>query len=216
MILLNSLSWSWDSIVATLYTTKSSHDAINHLMSHWARVSWTQAVNPCNTAAALHVNGNNANQQHYNQCQCTNPNCNRHRHTIKNCYWPGGGKARQFPPGFGKCKPKGTMNANNTNTIAAATTSTTTPSSTQQTSANAINGNEEQVFALIANISPEVQPPKTLFCIRSNPHILLSGHLKAIWCLERLISEMCWRLDIMTAPFLYLSVTMLLCLLRKY
>jgi len=62
MILLNSLPWSWDSIVATLYTTKSSHDAINHLMSHWARVSRTQAVNPCNTAAALYVNGNNANQ----------------------------------------------------------------------------------------------------------------------------------------------------------
>jgi len=39
MILLNSLSRSWDSIIATLYTTKSSHDAINHLMSHWARVS---------------------------------------------------------------------------------------------------------------------------------------------------------------------------------
>jgi len=39
MILLNSLPRSWDSIVTTLYTTKSSHDAINHLMSHWARVS---------------------------------------------------------------------------------------------------------------------------------------------------------------------------------
>jgi len=39
MILLNSLPRSWDSIVATLYTTKSLHDAINHLMSHWARVS---------------------------------------------------------------------------------------------------------------------------------------------------------------------------------
>jgi len=169
MILLNSLSRSWDSIMTTLYTTKSSHDAINYLMSHWARVSQTQAINPCNTAAALHVNGNNANQQYYNQCQCTNPNCNRRGHTIENCYWSGRGKARQFPPGFGKHKPKGTINANNTNTIAAATTSTTTLSSTQQTSANAVNGNREQVFALIADISPEVQPPKTLFCIRSNP-----------------------------------------------
>jgi len=138
-------------------------------MSHWARVSRTQAVNPRNTAAALYVNGNNANQQHYNQRQCTNPNCNRRGHTIENCYWPGGGKAGQFSPGFGKRKPKGTVNANNTNTIAAATTSTTTPSSTQQTSANAVNGNGEQVFALMADISPEVQPLKTPFCIRSNP-----------------------------------------------
>jgi len=169
MILLNSLPWSWDSIMATLYTTKSSHDAINHLMSHWARVSRTQAVNPHNTTAALYVNGNNANQQHYNQRQCTNPNCNRRGHTIKNCYWPGRGKAGQFPPEFGKRKLKGTVNANNTNTIATATTSTTTPSSTQQTSANAVNGNGEQVFALMADISPEVQPPKTPFCIMSNP-----------------------------------------------
>jgi len=61
------------------------------------------------------------------------------------------------------------VNANNTNTITAATTSTTTPSSTQQTSANAVNGNREQVFALMADISPEVQLSKTLFCIRSNP-----------------------------------------------
>jgi len=61
------------------------------------------------------------------------------------------------------------VNANNTNTIATATTSTTTLSSTQQTSANTVNGNGEQVFALMADISPEVQPPKTPFCIRSNP-----------------------------------------------
>jgi len=72
-----------------LYTTKSSHDAINHLMSHWARVSWTQAVNPYNAATALHINGNNVNQQYYNQHQYTNPKCNRCKHTIKNCYWPG-------------------------------------------------------------------------------------------------------------------------------
>jgi len=34
MILLNSLPQSWDSIVATLYTTKSSYNATNHLMSY--------------------------------------------------------------------------------------------------------------------------------------------------------------------------------------
>jgi len=81
----------------------------------------------------------------------------------------GRGKTGQFSLGFGKCKPKGTVNANNTNTIATATTSTTIPFSTQQTSANAVNGNGEQVFALMADISPEVQLPKTPFCIRSNP-----------------------------------------------
>ena len=61
------------------------------------------------------------------------------------------------------------MNANNTNSIAAATTSTATPPNIQQTSANAVNGNGEQVFALMANISPEVQLPKIPFCAKSNP-----------------------------------------------
>jgi len=60
------------------------------------------------------------------------------------------------------------MNANNTNSITATTTSTATPSNTQQTSANAINGNREQVFALMADICPEVQLSKTPFYIRSN------------------------------------------------
>jgi len=124
---------------------------------------------PINAAAALHVNSNNVNQQHNNQCHYTNPNCNRHGHTIENCYWLGKGKAGQFPPGFGKHKQKETVNANNTNSIAAATTSTATPPNIQQTSANAVNGNGEQVFALMANISPEVQLPKILFCAKSNP-----------------------------------------------
>jgi len=53
------------------------------------------------------------------------------------------------------------MNANNTNPIAAATTSTATPFNTQQTSTNTINGNGEQVFALMANISPKVQSVRT-------------------------------------------------------
>ncbi|KAF7762622.1 hypothetical protein Agabi119p4_9215 [Agaricus bisporus var. burnettii] len=35
-IILNALPRSWDSIVATLYTTQSSRDAINQLMTHWS------------------------------------------------------------------------------------------------------------------------------------------------------------------------------------
>src|ERR1700678_1772201 len=36
---------------------------------------------------------------------CTNPNCKAKKpstHTLANCYWPGGGKEGQFPPGFGQ------------------------------------------------------------------------------------------------------------------
>jgi hypothetical protein len=46
---------------------------------------------------------------------CTNPNCkarNPETHTVENCYWPGGGKEGQFPPGFGRAN----SNANTTDT----------------------------------------------------------------------------------------------------
>ncbi|KAJ7108288.1 hypothetical protein C8R44DRAFT_744229 [Mycena epipterygia] len=36
--------------------------------------------------------------------RCTNPQCkaiNKTSHVLENCYWPGGGKEGQFPPGFG-------------------------------------------------------------------------------------------------------------------
>ena len=31
-----------------------------------------------------------------------NPNCKQRGHSIKNCYWQGGGKEGQFSPGFGQ------------------------------------------------------------------------------------------------------------------
>jgi hypothetical protein len=59
---------------------------------------------------------------------CTNPNCKakkRSTHTLANCYWPGGGKEGQFPPGFGQ-----RARAN-----ATTSTSTTTTSNTPTTAA---------------------------------------------------------------------------------
>ena len=41
-------------------------------------------------------------QRTNSQLICTNPNCKRRGHTIEVCYWPGGEKEGQFPPGFGK------------------------------------------------------------------------------------------------------------------
>lgn len=52
-IILNALPRSWDPIVATLYTTQSSRDAINQLMTHWARISRERVVNPQNSTSAL-------------------------------------------------------------------------------------------------------------------------------------------------------------------
>jgi hypothetical protein len=39
MILLTALLQSWNPIVATLYTTQSSCDAINQLVTHWTRLN---------------------------------------------------------------------------------------------------------------------------------------------------------------------------------
>ncbi|XP_006457026.1 hypothetical protein AGABI2DRAFT_56310, partial [Agaricus bisporus var. bisporus H97] len=51
--ILNALPRSWDPIVATLYTTQSSREAINQLMTHWARVSRDRVSNPQSSTTAL-------------------------------------------------------------------------------------------------------------------------------------------------------------------
>jgi len=48
-----------------------------------------------------------------------NPNCKWRGHSIENCYWQGGGKEGQFPPGFGQCGG-GSGNILTTNTTVAA------------------------------------------------------------------------------------------------
>jgi hypothetical protein len=157
MIILQSLPQFWDSIVSTLYTTQTSHEAISHLMTHWARINRDHVLNPLSNTSALQALSNNrscdrlCNQN--SQLVCVNPNCNRHGHMIENCYWPGGGKAGQFPPGFGKRGgARGTVNNTSTG---------------QSTSANSVSETTEQVFALLAliEISSEVQsindPPST-------------------------------------------------------
>jgi hypothetical protein len=66
MIILNALPRSWDSIVATLYNTHSSREAINHLMTHWARVSHDCVVDPRNATAALCVSSGTSPSSSYN------------------------------------------------------------------------------------------------------------------------------------------------------
>jgi hypothetical protein len=49
---------SWDPIVAMLYITQSSHNAINQLMTHWARVSQDHVTNPQTSTSALQTSVN--------------------------------------------------------------------------------------------------------------------------------------------------------------
>ncbi|XP_006456757.1 hypothetical protein AGABI2DRAFT_139406 [Agaricus bisporus var. bisporus H97] len=63
-------------------------------------------------------------------------------HYIENCYWPGGGKAGQFPPGFGKRGgARGSAAPNNSTSQTSANAVTTSPATTPA---------EPQVFALAA------------------------------------------------------------------
>ena len=99
MIVLSSLPTSWDSVVGTLYEAKSSADVINRLMIHWNHIDRSKSIaNPATIVTVLQTDV----KKPRNQLQCTNQNCGRRRHTIANCYWCGGGKEGQFPPGFGQ------------------------------------------------------------------------------------------------------------------
>ena len=68
---------------------------------------------------------------------CTNPNCKakkRTTHTTPNCYWPGGGKEGQFPPGFGQQRAKANVTTSTPTTTMSNTPTTAAISTTTQTS----------------------------------------------------------------------------------
>ena len=96
MIILVTLSRSWDPIVSTLYTSTTTAALISTLRTHWIRIR--QRDVPASTALQVKMKPSNF----WLQLQCSNPKCGHHGHVIADCYWPGGGKEGQFPVGFGK------------------------------------------------------------------------------------------------------------------
>jgi hypothetical protein len=52
-IILSALPQSWVPIVATLYTTQTSREAINQLMTHWSRISRDRIINARTSTSAL-------------------------------------------------------------------------------------------------------------------------------------------------------------------
>jgi hypothetical protein len=71
------------------------------------------------TTTALQMSTHN--QRMRNSLVCTNKNCGHQGHTIKDCYWPGGRKQGQFPPGFGKKNASKNTTASQTSANAALT-----------------------------------------------------------------------------------------------
>src|SRR5271156_2558060 len=106
----------WLPVIPSLYAMTSSADIISTLFAHGMIVGKvTTSTSSSSTALATRTTEG-----------CTNPNCKakkRSTHITANCYWPGGGKEGQFPPGFGQ---------RNRANAAAATTATTDTSITNQ------------------------------------------------------------------------------------
>ncbi|PPQ91523.1 hypothetical protein CVT25_008791 [Psilocybe cyanescens] len=99
-IILASLPSSWDNIISTLHRTPLLMDTIVSLKMHWQRVNQnTKVQTPGTTMVALKANTRNDT---FNKKVCVNANCRCHGHLIEDCYWKGGGKEGQFPPGFGQ------------------------------------------------------------------------------------------------------------------
>ncbi|KAG5716923.1 hypothetical protein E4T56_gene8533 [Termitomyces sp. T112] len=90
-IIMNSLPESWNTIVASLYTTTTSTTLIVGLSVHWERLKMQkQAVGT--TATALQADAKLSRPK----VVCLNLNCKRTGHTMENCYWRGGRKEGQF------------------------------------------------------------------------------------------------------------------------
>ena len=100
-IIISSLSESWSSVTAPLYDPgMTSVDAMAHLQIWHTKSHRNQLTN--NTQSTLALQTSVPKQESRSQLIYINPNCHRHGHTIEMCYWPGGGKEGQFPPGFSK------------------------------------------------------------------------------------------------------------------
>jgi hypothetical protein len=138
-IILASLPASWDHIISTLHTSDSSVDTIIRLEMHWSRINRTGRVAaPGTSAIALKAA---AKGEAYSKKVCTN--CGRKGHLAIDCYWKGGGKEGQFPPGFGQ---RGNFNKNN----ATATTPSAGTAAAQTPVANAAI--VERVLALATHM----------------------------------------------------------------
>ena len=81
-IVINSLPRSWDPIIASLFKDMPSSEAISQLDIWWLRISRDQLSQQI---SALQIS--RPTTQERNQLICTNPNCRRQGHTIKQCYW---------------------------------------------------------------------------------------------------------------------------------
>lgn len=118
----------WLPVIPSLYALSSSADIISTLLAHGmvlGRYTTNKGGSSSNTVLAARTSE-----------ACTNPDCKakkRSTHTSANCYWPGGGKEGQFPPGFGQHRAKANATTSTPTTTTSNTPTTAAISTTTQT-----------------------------------------------------------------------------------
>ena len=120
-IIIRSFPPQWLPVIPSLYSLPSSLDVFAMLDAHWMILKSHKPAGSSNTALAARSNHDG----------CKNPNCKvkkRSTHTTDNCYWPGGGKEGQFPPGFGQRSKANAANTTNSTPNPPTNTNTLTPS----------------------------------------------------------------------------------------
>ena len=108
----------WLPVIPSLYSLPTSLDVFAMLDAHWMILESHKPAGSSSTALAAQSNHNG----------CKNPNCKAKKkssHTTDNCYWPGGGKEGQFPPGFGQRSKANAANTTNSTSNAPNTTPST-------------------------------------------------------------------------------------------
>ena len=130
----------WLPVIPSLYSLPTSLDVFAMLDAHWMILESHKPAGSSSTALAAQSNHNG----------CKNPNCKAKKkssHTTDNCYWPGGGKEGQFPPGFGQ---RSKANAANTTTSTPNTSNTNTLTPSMDKSVNSTT-EHYALSALITN-----------------------------------------------------------------
>ncbi|KAJ7170661.1 hypothetical protein C8R43DRAFT_824668, partial [Mycena crocata] len=103
-IFISLLGEEWDTVVPVLHTFKSSAEVISFVSMHAERLSnrtpSTSTSSPAHALAANTFGDRDARRAARKNLSCVNPQCGapgKKGHSIDHCFWPGGGKAGQWP-----------------------------------------------------------------------------------------------------------------------
>lgn len=102
MIVLGSMPPTWNIVITTLRTVKTSSEVIVQLTLHGMLVASNSPISSTSAPTTQALATNDTRSGGRPRDVCTNPVCKRPGHTIERCFKPGGGMEGQFPPWWNK------------------------------------------------------------------------------------------------------------------